>query len=109
MLRDIDLNYAKRVLRYMSGTMDYNILHKLATPIQLEGHTDADWASYKADKQTINLRVRLFPQQRRIILEQQKAADGRTIEQGATVTTCEAIWLKRILKDLGIPVMYPLL
>ena len=40
--RDIYLDCAKRVLRYVSGTMDYGILYKSATPIQLEGYTDAD-------------------------------------------------------------------
>ena len=49
-LRDIHLDYAKRVLRYMSGTMDYDILYMSATPIQLKGYTDADWAGYKADR-----------------------------------------------------------
>mgnify|MGYP000748242353 CR=1 FL=1 len=48
--RDIHLDCAKRVLRYVSGTMDYDILYKSATLIRLEGHTDADWADYKADR-----------------------------------------------------------
>ena len=39
--RDIHLNCAKRVLRYVSGTMDYDILYKSATPIRLEGYIDA--------------------------------------------------------------------
>ena len=32
--RDIHLDYAKRVLRYMSNTMDYDILYKSSTPIR---------------------------------------------------------------------------
>ena len=50
--RDIHLDYAKRVLSYVSGTMDFGILYKSATLIRLEGYTDADWASYKADKRS---------------------------------------------------------
>ena len=50
--RDIHLDCAKRVLWYVSGTMDYGILYKSATPIQLEGCTDADRAGYKADRQS---------------------------------------------------------
>ena len=47
--RDIHLDCAKRVLRYVHGTMDYDIPYKLATPIQLEGYADANWTVYKAD------------------------------------------------------------
>ena len=50
--RDIHLDCAKWVLRYVSGTMDYDILYKSATPIQLKGYTDADWAGYKADQRS---------------------------------------------------------
>ena len=32
--------------------MDYGILYKSATPIQLEGYTNADYAGYKADKRS---------------------------------------------------------
>ena len=39
--QDIHLDCAKRVLRYVSGTMDYGILYKAATPIRLERYTDA--------------------------------------------------------------------
>ena len=48
--RDIHLDCVKRVELYVSGTMDYDILYKLATPIQLEGNTYADWAGYKVDQ-----------------------------------------------------------
>ena len=51
-LRDTHLDCPKRVLRYVSGTMDCDILYKTAMPIQLEGYTDADWAGYKADRRS---------------------------------------------------------
>ena len=50
--RDIHLDCAKRLLRYVSGTMDYVILYKLATPIRLKRYTDADWADYNVDRQS---------------------------------------------------------
>ena len=36
--RNIHLDYAKRVLHYVNGLMNYNILYKSATLIQLEGY-----------------------------------------------------------------------
>ena len=50
--RDIHLDCAKRVLQYMSGTMDYGILYKMAMPIRLEGYTDTVWAGYKVDRKS---------------------------------------------------------
>ena len=50
--RDIHLDCAKRVLGYVSGTMDCGILYKMAMPIRLEGYTDADWDGYKADRRS---------------------------------------------------------
>ena len=34
------------------GTMNYDILYKLAILIQLGGYTNADWAGYKVDRQS---------------------------------------------------------
>ena len=72
--RDIHLDCAKRVLRYVSGTMDYDILYKSATLIRLERYTRLQ------RRQTIKLRVRLLPRQRSYILEQQKAVDSRIVK-----------------------------
>ena len=47
--RDVHLDSAKRVLRYVSGTMDYDILYESATPIQLKGFNYVDWASNTFD------------------------------------------------------------
>ena len=42
--RNLHLEYTRRILRYVSATMDYNIVYKSNTTIRLEGYTDADWA-----------------------------------------------------------------
>ena len=111
--RDIHLDCAKRVLRYVSGTMDYGILYKSATPIQLEGYTDADWAGYKADRRSTSGFVFSLgsgaiswssKKQPTVALSSTEAE-----YRGATVAACEAIWLKRILKDLGVPIKDPIL
>ena len=46
------LKKKKRILRYVSATMDYGIAYKSHTIIQLRGYTDADWAGYKADRRS---------------------------------------------------------
>ena len=50
--RDIHLDCAKRVVRYVSVTWDFGILYVSATPIRLKGYTNADWADYKVDRRS---------------------------------------------------------
>ena len=40
--QDIYLNCVKRVLRYVIGMMEYDILYKADTVVRLKGFTDAD-------------------------------------------------------------------
>ena len=111
--RDIHLDCAKQVLRYVSGTMDYGILYKSATPIQLKGYTYADWAGYEADQRSTSSFVFSLgngaiscssEKQPPVALSSTKAEYGV-----AAVAACEAEWLKRILKDLGVPIKDPIL
>ena len=44
------MDCTKRVLKYVCGTMDYNIMYKSDTIIQLEGYAYANWTGNKADK-----------------------------------------------------------
>ena len=112
--RDIHLDCAKRVLRYVSGTMDFGILYKSATPIRLEGYTDADWADYRADRRLTSGFVFSLgsgaiswssKKQPTIIALSSTEAEYRS----ATVAAYEVVWLKRILKDLGVPIKDPIL
>ena len=52
---------------------------------------------------TINIRIRLLPRQRSHIVAQQKTVDNRIVEHRGRIqgTACEAVWLKRIWKDMG--------
>ena len=111
--RDIHLDCAKRVLRYVSGTMDYGILYKLATLIRLKGYTDADWAVYNADRRsTSGFFFSLDSGAISWSIEKQvnvALSSTETEYKGATVAACEVVWLKRILKDLGVSINDPIL
>lgn len=42
---------AKRVLRYLKGTMDYNIVYEKSS-LSVTGYVDADWASNQLDRRS---------------------------------------------------------
>ena len=111
--RDIHLDYAKRVLRYVSGTMHYNIFYKSATLIRLTGYADGHWAGYKANGRSTSGFVLSLgngaiswssKKHRAIALSNTKAKYRR-----AVVVACEIVWLQRIPKDLNVSIADPIL
>ena len=109
---DTHLNCAERVLRYVSGTMDRSILYKEGAEIRLEGDTDADWAGSVSDRRSTSGFVFSLgsgavswssKKQPTVALSSTEAE-----YRGAAIATCEAIWLKRLLKDFNEPVDEPI-
>ena len=92
--------------------MDYGIMHKSNTTIRLEGYIDADWAGYKADRRStcgfvfsLGSGAISWSSKKQLIV----AMSSTEVEyRGAVVAACEAVWLKRILKDLGVPLTDPI-
>ena len=103
----------KRVLRCVTKTMDYYILYKSDTPIQLKGYTNANCAVYRAYRQsTLGFVISLESGANFWSSEKQPAitlSSTKVEYKVAVVAACEAVWLKRIMKDLGIPIKDPIL
>ena len=108
---DIHLDCAKRVLRYVIGTMDCMYPLQDGNANSTRGYTDADWVGYKADRRSTSEFV--FSLGSGAIswsCKKQPAVALSSTEgeyRGAAVAACEAVWLKRILKDLGVPIKDP--
>lgn len=49
-----DWKAAKRILRYLKGTMDYSLVYKSQDKPQLIGYSDADWAGDRCDRKSIS-------------------------------------------------------
>ena len=86
--------------------MDYDIHYKLATPIWLEWYTDVDWAGYKADRRStsgfvFSLGIEAISWGSKK-LPTIALSSTKTEYMSAVVVACEAILLRRILKDLDI-------
>ncbi|KAF2321527.1 hypothetical protein GH714_000311 [Hevea brasiliensis] len=99
------LGAAKRVLRYLKGTTDYGIWFKKKEEAKLEGYSDSDWAGCVDDSKSTSGYVFSFGSgvfcwnSRKQEVVAQSTAEAEYIS--AAATTNQAIWLRKILKDLG--------
>ena len=111
--RDTHMDCAKRVLRYVSGTLDYGIFYKQGVPLRLEGFTDADWAGNASDRRsTSGFMFSLGSGAISWISKKQPTVALSSTEaeyRAAAVAACEAVWLKRLLKDFNELVNKPIL
>jgi hypothetical protein len=49
---DIHWKEAKRILRYLQGTLHYGVFYSSKDSISLLGYTDSDWAGDTTDKRS---------------------------------------------------------
>ena len=76
--------------------------------IRLQGYTNTDWTGYKEDRRSTsgfvfslaNGAISWSNKKQPTVALSSTEAEYR----GAAVAACEAVWLKRILKDLGVPI-----
>lgn len=96
---------AKRILRYLQGTKDYGIWYKPITSSNLTGYTDSDWAGSLDDMKstsgyTFSLGSGIFSwASKKQDSVAQSSAEAEYIAAAATAS--QAIWLRRILTDMG--------
>ena len=102
------LHCVHRILRYVSDTKDRGLLYRHGITEQLAGYTDVDLARDATDRQStssfiFSLGSAAIAWSRK---KQPKAAMSTTKGEyrGATIATCEAIWLKRLLQGLHFEV-----
>ncbi|CAL2268488.1 unnamed protein product [Prunus armeniaca] len=96
---------AKRILRYLQGTIDYGIWYKPITDPRLFGYTDSDWAGSVNDMKstsgyafTIGLGIFSWSSKKQ---ETVALSSAEAEYVAAASSACQAIWLKRIFEDMG--------
>jgi len=96
---------AKKVLRYLKGTLYFGILYTNESDVELAGFFDSDWAGNPNDRRStsgyaFNLGsgvVSWSNKKQPTISLSSREAEYKAL----TDATCEAIWLRRILEDVG--------
>ncbi|CAL2254987.1 unnamed protein product [Prunus armeniaca] len=96
---------AKRILRYLQGTIDYGIWYKPITDPRLFGYTDSDWAGSVDDMKstsgyafTIGSGIFSWSSKKQ---ETVALSSAEAEYVAAASSACQAIWLKRIFEDMG--------
>ncbi|KAJ0576790.1 putative RNA-directed DNA polymerase [Helianthus annuus] len=101
----IHLGAARRVLKYVACTVDHGIWYKKNEICKLVGYSDSDWAACADDRKSTSAYV--FSLGSGVIAWSSKkqatvALSSTEAEYiAAAGATCECIWLRRILEDLG--------
>ncbi|KAL0339168.1 UNVERIFIED_CONTAM: Retrovirus-related Pol polyprotein from transposon RE2 [Sesamum angustifolium] len=96
---------AKRILRYLRGTKDFGIWYKSTNDAKLVGYTDSDMAGSVDDMKstsgyTFSLGSGIFSwASKKQATVAQSSAEAEYI--AAAATSNQAIWLRRILEDIG--------
>ncbi|KAL0340340.1 UNVERIFIED_CONTAM: Retrovirus-related Pol polyprotein from transposon RE2 [Sesamum radiatum] len=96
---------SKRILRYLRGTKDFGIWYKSTNDAKLVGYTDSDWAGSVDDMKstsgyTFSLGSGIFSwASKKQATVAQSSAEAEYI--AAAATSNQAIWLRRILEDIG--------
>ena len=98
------LKTAKRILRYLKGTLDYGLLYSPSKHYKLFGYNDSDWARDTNDrKSTTGFVFYMGDTAFTWTSKKQPIMTLSTYEAKyvfATYSVCHAIWLRNLLKGL---------
>ena len=101
---ELHLQTAKRALRYLKGTVNYGIFYKRDGNGELLAYTDSDYAGDVEDRKSTSGYVFILNSSAiSWCSKKQPIVTLSTTEAefvAAAVCTCQAIWIRRILKEL---------
>jgi len=106
-LTSTHMKVAKRIFRYLKGTLDYGLFYSFSNDFKLHGFCDSDYVGDIDDKKSTSGFIFFmggcaFSWSS----NKQSIVTLSTCESeyvAATSCTCHAIWLKRLLKELHFP------
>ena len=106
------LNMVKRILRYLKGSIARGIVMTKNGHTNIEGFTDSDWAGNALDRRSTtgycvmvggNL-VSWKSKKQQVVARSSAEAEYRAM----AMASCEFVWLKSLLSDLGSPSVTPM-
>jgi hypothetical protein len=102
------LDGVRHTLRYVSATSDYGFFYEASTELQVHGYIDADWASNILDMIfTSGFMFSFGSATGTWSSKKQPTIALSSIEaeyKGVAMAACEVVWLRKLLRDLGLHV-----
>ena len=96
---------AKRIIRYVAGTVDLGIWYYHVSSFKLIGFTDSDWAGCIEDRKSTSGYMFSLGSGAISWSSKKQATTALSSSEAeymvATSSACQAIWLRRVLIDLG--------
>ena len=99
--------YAKQILRYIRGTLDLKLVYNRNEDAEpLTGYADADWANDTFDRKSISGFV--FEVYGNVVSWSSRKQSTVSLSSteaeyiALSECACEAIWLRKLLKELGV-------
>ena len=103
---------AKHILRYFKGTMDFGLDYRQGDGVRLTGYTDSDWAGCASDRKSTSGCCFVLGSAvvSWISWKQQSVAlsSAEAEYMAASLDSCEAIWLHKMLFGLFGQALRPL-
>ena len=107
----LHLQHLKRLLRYLKSTMNYSILLRKPSSLNLLAYTDADWGGNADDRTSTSAYLIFFggnpiswtSKKQRSVARSSTEAEYRAVATGAT----ELMWLLKLLHELRVPIQQP--
>ncbi|KAL0551788.1 hypothetical protein IC582_010877 [Cucumis melo] len=100
------LKVTKRILRYLRGTLDYGLFYSSSKESKLEGYCDSDWAGDTNDRKSTSRYVFFIGNTAFTwSSKKQPIVTLSTCEAeyvAAASCVCHAVWLRNLLKTVGI-------
>ncbi|XP_052479605.1 uncharacterized mitochondrial protein AtMg00810-like [Gossypium raimondii] len=102
--KEMHLQAVKRILRYLQGTTDYEILYKKGEKSTLIGFTDSDYARDQDDRKSTSGYVFMLGtgvvswSSRKQLIVTLSTTEAELVAASACV--CQAIWMRKLLEEV---------
>jgi hypothetical protein len=103
--KDSHWKMAKRILRYVAGTLNFGLWYTKSDSNQLSGYTDSDFSGNLDDRKStyghafhLGMNFISWASKKQSIVSIY-FAEAKYV--AATSASCQAVWLRRILKDMS--------
>ncbi|KAH9781064.1 hypothetical protein KPL71_008321 [Citrus sinensis] len=98
---------AKRIRRYIKGTINFGLLYSFSNDYKLVGYSDNDWGGDVDDRKSTTRFVFFIGDTGFTWMSKKQPivtlSTFETKYAAATSSVCHAIWLRNLLKELGLP------